>query len=125
MNGISSNDLISYIMDEMDLMIGDSLFGVINYNWQVNGNYHIGEAIEQLKQHNKSNLLQFISYDDAIESLARALMLELPSTGDKGSRIGAIATNMFVFAHGYQPFARGRSVHDIFMDIFKYIFQRV
>lgn len=113
------------VLNETDLMIGEAIYNVTNYTWQVSGDYRIGEAIEEVKQHNKNNLIGRLSYEDAIDSLGRVLMMEMPSYGDKGHRIGAIGTKMFILAHGYQSVATSRSAYSIFMDIYKYIYTRV
>ena len=114
-------------MNENDLMIGEALYNVVNYRWQFEGNYHIGESIEEAKEHNRSNQIQLLSYDDAIEALGRGLLFASQSRWpelDKESRVGAIATQMFVLAHGYCSFTSGKSAFDVFMDLFKFTYER-
>lgn len=108
-------------MNESNQMIADAMYTTLLYNWQYEGNYHIGESIEEIKQFLRSEEIELFPYDIAINFIGTAILIDASKTGNKNSK--SIASQLFIYAHGYESFA-GKPAKDIFMDLFRCVFNK-
>ena len=111
-------------MNETNQMIAEAMYTTLFYNWQYEGNYHVGESIKETEQFFRDNEIELLSYDMAINFIGTAILIDIDASnsGNKNSR--AIAPQLFIYAHGYVSFAHGKSAKDIFMDLFRYVFNK-
>lgn len=109
-------------MNETNQMIAEAMYTTLFYNWHYEGNYHVGESIKETERFFRDNEIELLSYDMAINFIGTAILIDASNSGNKNSR--AIASQLFIYVHGYESFAHGKSAKDIFMDLFRYVFNK-
>ena len=98
-----------------DSILVDAMYGVTFHEWKINGNYHIGEEIDETYEMFKTNGMMRLSYAEAVDAMVKAVQAKIP----RGAPMTYVAKPLFTMAMAYVKLVPSFDARQVMGEIYK------